>query len=215
MAVVSMIERLPLELKQDLLAALADLASLRSAALSCPSMYHAFVNAEKLITNQVVNNQIDAAVLPEAVGALKSSRPQPWTRQGVGDFIHHHLQARTYLPHSLTLSEAWALGRLHSGVERFAAEFIAEMLNPSSVFAHIDAPPGWAVSKNETNRVQRAFYRFEVYCNLFRGFQEFQPGETEKLFLFNFSYWENEQLACIHDYLFRAVCPGMDVSVSC
>jgi hypothetical protein len=82
MAVVSMIERLPLELKQDLLAALADLASLRSAALSCPSMYHAFVNAEKLITNQVVNNQIDAAVLPEAVGALKSSRPQPWNQAG-------------------------------------------------------------------------------------------------------------------------------------
>jgi hypothetical protein len=210
-----MLEKLPLELKQDLLSALADVASLRSAALSCPSMYRAFMNAEELITSQVVENQIDADVLPEALVALMSSRPQPWTMQGVADFIHHHLHARTYLPRSWTLSEALPLGRLHSGVERFAAELIAEMLNPSSAFAYIDAPPGWSASKTEMDRVQRALYRFEVYCNLFRGPKKFELGDIEELFLFRFSYWENEQLACVHDYLFRAVCPGTDVSDSC
>jgi len=210
-----MIEKLPVELKQNLLSALTDASSLRSAALSCPSMYYAFVNAEELIISQVVKNQIDADVLPEAVVALESSRLQPWTRHGVMDFIRHHLHARTCLPRSWTLSEALALGRLHSGVERFAAEFMAEMLNSSSAFAYIDAPPGWSVSKNEMIRVQRAFYRFEVYCNLFREPMKFEPIETEGLFLCKFSYWENEQLACVHDYLFRAVCPGMEVSTSC
>jgi hypothetical protein len=215
MAVISMIEKLHLELKQGLLSALPDVASLSSAALSCPSMYHAFLHAEELITTQVVKNQLNAEVLPEAFIAWESSRPRTWTRQDVFDFIDNHLRSRTYLPRSWTLSEALPLGKLHCSVERFASEFIAEMLNTSSAFAYIDAPPLWPVSKNELSRIQRAFCRFEVYCNLFRGTKAFDPSETEELFFFKFSYWENEQLACVHNHLFRAIYPGMNRSNSC
>jgi hypothetical protein len=211
MAVASMMEEFPLELKQTLLSALSDVSSLRSAALSCSALYHAFLNAEEMITTQVVKNQLDADVLPEAAAALKSSRSQSWTRQGVIDFVGQRLRSRMPPPNSWTLSEALPLGNLHSSVERFASEFIAEMLNISSEFAYVDAPPGWPVSRHEMNRVQRAFYRFEVYCNLFRDPEVFEPSEIRDLFFFKFSHWENEQLACVHDYLFRAVCPGMNV----
>jgi hypothetical protein len=211
MAVTSIIEEFPLELKQALLSALSDVSSLRSAALSCLSLYHAFLNAEELITTQVVKNQLDADVLPEAVTASKSSRSQCWTRKSIMDFVGQYLRSRMSPPKSWTLSEALPLGNLHSSVERFASDFIAEMLNMSSEFAYIDGPPRQPVSRHEMNRIQRAFYRFEVYCNLFRDPKVFDPSEIRNLFFFKFSHWENEQLACVHDYLFRAVCPGMNV----
>ncbi len=160
-----------------------------------------------------MKNQIDADVLPEAVTALKSYRSQPWSRSGLLDFVHHHLRSRMSPPESWTLSEALPLGNLHSSVERFASEFIAEMLNPSSDFAYIAAPPGWSVSRHEMNRIQRAFYRFEMYCNLFREFKVFEASDIGHIFFFGFSYRENEQLACVHDYLFRAACPGTSLRV--
>ncbi len=207
LSVISMMERFPLELKQALLSSLLDVYSLRSAALCCSSFYHAFLSAEELITTQVVKNQLDAEVISEAVIALQSSG-QSWTRQGVLDFVDHHLRTRTTPPTSWTLSEALPLSNLHTNVERFTSEFIAEMLNTSSEFAYIDAPPTWPVSKKEMNRIQRTFYRFEVYCNLFHDSKLFEASEIEDLFFSKFSYWENEQLACVHDYLFRVVCPG-------
>ena len=203
-----MIEDFPLELKQALLSALSDVSSLRSAALCCSSLYHAFLSAEELITTQVVKNQIDADVLPEAVIALRSYRSGPWSRQGISDFVDHHLRSRMSPPDSWTLSEALPLGNLHQALSKFASEFIAEMLNTSSEFAYIDAPPRWPVSRHEMNRVQRAFYRFEMYCNFFREPEVFEAWEIGYVFFFKFSHWENEQLACVHDYLFRAVCPG-------
>lgn len=211
MAVISTIEKFPVELKQALLSALSDVPTLRSAARSCSSFYHAFLSAEELITTQVVKNHIDADVLPEAVVALKSFRSQPFTRQGVADFVDNHLRSRMSPPDSWTLSEAFPLGNLHSSVERFASEFIAEMLNTSSEFAYVDAPPAWPVSRHEMNRIQRAFYRFEIYCNLLRDPDVSQAIDIGKPFFSKFAYWENEQLGCVHDYLFRAVCPGMNI----
>lgn len=210
MSVISMTEKFPLELKQALLSSLSDVYSLRSAALCCSSFYHAFLDAEQLITTQVVKNQLDAEVLSEAVIALKSSE-QSWTGQGIVDFVDLHLRSRMAPPTSWTLSEALPLSNLHSNVERFASEFIAEMLNTSSEFAYIDAPPTWPVSRKETNRVQRTFYRFELYCNLFHDSKVFEASEMEGLFFSKFSYWENEQLACVYDYLFRVVCPGTKI----
>lgn len=35
------------------------------------------------------------------------------------------------------------------------------------------------------NRVQRAFYQFEVYCNLFRDLKVLDSVETGDMFLFN------------------------------
>lgn len=211
MTTASFLEKFPSELKQEILSALPDVVSLRSAALSCPPFYHALIDAERLITTRVLKNQFKVDVLPEAIAALKSSQSQPWTRQRVCDFVDEHLQCRMAPPDSWTLSEALRLSTLYCCVQYFTGKFVGEMFNASSAFAYIDAPPAWwPLSPNETNRVQRAFYRFEIYCNLFRGSQRFDVREQRDLFFFKFSHWENEQLACLHDYLFRAMCPGMN-----
>jgi hypothetical protein len=216
MAILSTVEKFPLELRQALLSALSDVSSLRSTAMSCPSFYDAFISAEELITTQVLKNQFDNAdILPEAFAAFDSSRTHPWTRRRTRDFIDEHFQSRKLPRDSWKLADALPMGNLHSCVEFFATRFAAEMLSPSSAFAYIDPPPAWPLSRSEMIRVQRAFYRFEVYCNLFRDPELFDFREQRDLFFFKFAHWENEQLACVYGYLFRVVCPGMIICGSC
>ena len=106
------------------------------------------------------------------------------------------------------MADASAISNLHSCVEYWSEKFVTEMFNTASAFAYIDAPPADPLSQNEKNRIQRALYRFEVYQNLCR---EIDVRENRGLLICKFSDCENEQLACVHDYLFRAICPGIDV----
>ncbi|RFU35659.1 hypothetical protein B7463_g715, partial [Scytalidium lignicola] len=94
---------LPLEAKQAIMAALPDVGSLRSMALTCSSFYDAFIAAETLITSQVLLNEVGHDVLPEAIAALESSHLMPWTRQRVQYFVFQHLHIRR------PPSQGWAL----------------------------------------------------------------------------------------------------------
>lgn len=71
---VCLMKTLPVELVGVILLALPDVSSLQAAVISCPLLYHAFLEAEEAITAQVLSNQIDASVLPEAMAAFESSR---------------------------------------------------------------------------------------------------------------------------------------------
>ena len=59
----------------------------------------------------------------------------------------------------------------------------------------------------------RGFHRFELYCNLLHVYDgddglQFIIDKQCRLFFDAFTYWENEQLACIHDYLHRCIATG-------
>lgn len=56
---------------------------------------------------------------------------------------------------------------------------------------------------DELYRKHRAFYRFKIYCNLFRARKPptFNVYKHQGVFFSKFSPWENELLGCIHDYL--------------
>lgn len=67
------------------------------------------------------------------------------------------------------------------------------------------------LSTNEVTRIERSLYRFEIYCNLFRDSAQFTfaPGpEQREAYFSKFSPWENEQLACVQDYLSGAIREG-------
>ena len=207
----SALERISIELKQQILCDLSDITSLRSAILTCSSLYHAFVDAKVLITTHVVASHIGPEVLPEAIAALQSSRLQPRTRQNAQEFVHDHLHSRKAPPPLSNLSEALALASLHHRVESFAAAFASEALTKPSFVGDLDSMPEYPPSLNEIHRIQRAFYRFEIYCNLFRESKHpaFQIEEQKDVFFSNFWPWKNEQLGSIQGYLFRVVSPGM------
>lgn len=207
----SPIEKLSIELVRMVLSAIPDVASLREAALSCPLFYRAFFDAETAITTQVLLNQIDASVLPEATAASESSSlrphdPEPQSRQDIFDFVARNLRQRPTPPKSWLLGEALRLGRLH-----FHVDGLARMLARAALTQHPLNSTAAIPTSQERWRIERALYRFEIYCNLFRESPQVASSvywEQKRLFFENFAPWENEQLGCVHDFLVRAVSPG-------
>ncbi|TGJ83304.1 hypothetical protein E0Z10_g5440 [Xylaria hypoxylon] len=211
----SPIEGLPVELVRMILSALPDVVSLQAATLSCPLFYAAFIEAEASITTYVLLNQVDISVLPEAIAASDSSwlhphDTEPQSRKAITDFVTRNLRQRLTPPKSWLLKNALYVGRLHVCVEQLAKQFAEETL--------IELPAARSTSSatyQEGCRIQRALYRFEIYCNLFRETPNVQStvyGEQKQLFFANFSPWENEQLGCVHDFLVRAVSPEHDIA---
>lgn len=63
----------------------------------------------------------------------------------------------------------------------------------------------------EMERIEGAFYRFEIYNHLFRrkqGNARHQVEDQIEAFFCAFSAWENEQLAVVHEFLAGLVRPG-------
>ncbi|KAF7507194.1 hypothetical protein GJ744_010876 [Endocarpon pusillum] len=183
--------------------------SLRSTVLICSLFYQAFISAEVLITTRVLKNQVDLEVLPEAIAVVASSYLQPWPRERIQEFVHDHLDSRKSQLPSWTLAQALLLDNLHRHVQSFAAAFASEALTKQLGVDELDAIPKYPPSPDEIHRVQRALYRFELYCNLFRDSRTlFNIKVPMGLFFNKFSPWENEQLGSIHDYLFHIFSPA-------
>ncbi|KAI0000079.1 hypothetical protein F4779DRAFT_635724 [Xylariaceae sp. FL0662B] len=216
----SPIEGLPVELVRAILSELPDVESLQAAVLSCPLFYCAFLQAETAITAQVLLNQIDVSVLPEAVAASESSslRPhdtKPESREAIVTFATQYLQRRPTPPKSWSLQKALHISRLHFYVDGLAKKFTSELLNNSPLNQSKSI-----ATHQEICRVERALYRFEIYCNLFReSNSKLRPRrfsrssvceEQQQLFFANFSPLEKEQLGCIQEFLVRVVSPAFN-----
>ncbi|TGJ80711.1 hypothetical protein E0Z10_g8051 [Xylaria hypoxylon] len=208
------IKGLPVELLRMILEFLPDASSLYTAVLSC-SLFHSILwGAEEAITAQVVLNQMGAGVLPEAMMAFESAplRPHntdPKSRQAISDYIVQNIQQRPNPPRLCSLRRALYLSRLHFCVDALAKEFAATALakHPLSRYS-------LPSTCQEISRIERALYRFEIYCNLFRESEKRFAGsesplndERKSLFFANFAPCENEQLGCVLDFLVRTVSP--------
>ncbi|KAK7935315.1 hypothetical protein PG985_000810 [Apiospora marii] len=217
----SPVEGLSVELVRLVLSALPNVASLRATVLSCPIFYSAFIGAEVAITTRVLLGQIDASVLPEAIAALESSRLRRNDGQELCDegavlaFMDQNLRHRPDVPRSWSLTEAFRVTQLHVPVSELAIRFVNEATDKSP----LNRSRSISVTCQEVCRIERALYRFEVYCNIFRGSEMLFRSpvlpmrlrfyrEQQRLFFTNFAPWENEQLGCIHDFLVSAVTPG-------
>jgi hypothetical protein len=201
----SPLETLPVETRQAILAELPDVRYLKSAALSCPSLYHAFVSAERILTCKVLQRQIPRDVLPEAVAALQSASVNPWPRLETQNFMSKYFFTRRRPRPKWNLSQALSMVTLYDHVKFFAKQFSYDALNSSQLENSIYPP-----SRAEIARIERALYRFQIYCNLFPGLKRplFDASFQKSVFFNKFSPWENEQVAAIHDYLHRCVSPG-------
>ena len=211
----STLEKLPVELRQKLLSAAPDILSLRSMVLSCPSLYHAFLGAEGVVTTEVMRRQF--ASFPEVF--VQQAMHHPTFGIPVGDMnsiLKNKNKLQAPVPAEFwTLAKALPLGKLQPVVERFTSDFIAETLSESSAFSCIDPAPNWPASRDELIRIQRALYRFE----LFRPpFVFFYYSDDRVLFCNKcqmfcdrcqmFSPLEIEQFTILYEYLYRLVFPG-------
>jgi hypothetical protein len=149
--------------------------------------------------------KVSTVAYPDLVGPKPDHPKVFWDRSNAQDFISQHFDARTAIVPDFTFSDALALSKMHSHVSYLAEDFASRSLS-LQLFEYA-APP---VSESEMLRIHRALYHFEVYCNIFRDFERpiFDLDEQRVIFFAKFSPWENEQLACIHEYLYRVAAPG-------
>ncbi|KAH6719925.1 hypothetical protein BKA61DRAFT_472119 [Leptodontidium sp. MPI-SDFR-AT-0119] len=172
---------------------------------SCSTFNEAFAQAGSLIASHVLTEQIEPHLQPEAIAVFGSSRIKAWNQATFSAFDRRHLQRRNCRRVTWSLEDIKSISRLRRRINYFADDFAAKskshMLGGSA-----------SVTVTERARFQRAFYMFELFCNVFQDFRRpvLPLPETSTQFFARFSIVENEQLACVHDYLFRAIVPAFD-----
>lgn len=112
---------------------------------------------------------------------------------------------------------ASCLSNTHTVVEYFTRRFLGDIFPLSGDLYGKGLSNAQRPSDDEVFRVRRAFYRFQLFCELIpREVGDLNPEQlpmdvrvkSEKRFFRGYSPWVNEQLACIHDYLERLLSKG-------
>lgn len=219
--IASSLVSLPIELIQAVFCLIPDVPSLRAVISTCTTLHGAFQNVERLVTERVLSNEIGSEMLREAYVVLESSRlKNSWSKKTVEDFLQRQkliiTDETTLLLRPWTLSVGIYVDKIYQHVHYFAADFASSALSemfPLSSTANNGLTLTPQPSASEIHRMERTFFRFELYCNLFRKYptvseKRFTPKEQMKLFLEQFPPWEVEQLVCVRDYLLRYIADG-------
>lgn len=156
--------------------------------------------------------------MPEALAVLRSTKlPKVLDHDTLTQFIDKYFETlrNDSLSVGWTLSEAAGMERSHHLIQQFTDDFAAHALthhpDTGELLTRYESPSG-----QELQRIQRSFYRFELYCNLFSRRAKvhrrdpINSKDKEHKYLFaRFAPWELEQLVCIYDFLYRQISERM------
>lgn len=86
--VASSLVSLPFDLMLAVLCFVPNVPSLRAVISTCTALHRAFQNAERLVTERILSNQMGSRLLRDATVVLESSRlKNSWSRNAVEDFL--------------------------------------------------------------------------------------------------------------------------------
>ncbi|KAM0561271.1 hypothetical protein ACHAPJ_003149 [Fusarium lateritium] len=218
------ISSLPLHLIAEILQLLDDIQQLPPILLSHRLFYSALLDTPALPRN-ILRNQIPDYLLPLAVAAYKSQKS---TRDLNGIDVEGFLTKYYDNPLRdvdgsqlhLGVGQALQIGRIDDALSELREEFTSCSLSKLYGVRQDDSMLNdQELSPDETYRISRALYRFQIYRNLFLDKEQEldlfsslndkeEVGEDtkpdlyqKKLFFDRHSPWVNEQLACVYDYL--------------
>ncbi|KAF6231404.1 hypothetical protein HO173_010364 [Letharia columbiana] len=199
---------LTIELKQIIFSALPDTRSLISLILTCSSFYHTFLDAESLIIKSILRSQVGLDLIFDATIVFKSTTLKAYSNDAAIELLKSYTkQDFACLSQIWKLRDALAVGGLHDNIEFFSRDFASLALSIDPVTGLDEASPS-PLSLLESTRIKRTFYRYELFCNIFRKREDIQLGKAasespQSIFFSICAPWENEQLACVRDYLFK------------
>ncbi|KAI9670896.1 MAG: hypothetical protein M1817_003781 [Caeruleum heppii] len=198
---------LPADIKILIMAHLPDAAALFALVRTTRSLLLTFEASSRSILTSITSREVPENLHLDAVDAYKASLIPTGSPDRVRAFLEdyrnrHARQTPTALRRDWTLKEALALGKSQARVERFATAFCASTLAKAEFPRRARQPP----SATESWRIQRAFHRYQLHCNLFGhrqccGDQPQHRYARLQLSFDLFPNWEIEQLACVRDYL--------------
>lgn len=202
---------IPTEIQALILEQLDNVATLKDVMLTCKALHQTCIRFP-LIKATIWTNKISSDVLPWSIAALTTGRKRrqwfpyvhPW--HALKPFLDNRRDFVTSTLSSLPMAAYGELIRLHSVMEWLFAEFI------ETTVANVDSVDGYSyynkhpLTPSEKSRVYRAFYRLQVYCNVFRFARE-NDDTAEKLSLFFDceSPWVNEQLVIARQILYKDI----------
>ncbi|CAH0038431.1 unnamed protein product [Clonostachys rhizophaga] len=209
----SYLHRMAPELICAILCSVEGLDGLLCAILSCHLFYSVFSRTPSAIIHQVFFNELNTHhVRREAIATLYASKlalVNP-TISIIRVFFQDHFQQRKEFDTQLTIEEAAGASRLHAVVSSLAEDF-SKTTFPELAAACGHASDTLELLASEKARIMRALYMAETFFNLFRttssNITEAVQRQCMNEFLVHFAPLEIEQLACIHDFLFRKVSP--------
>ena len=204
------LEGLPVELQFEILERLTDLPSLNAIVHASPPYHRAYATKRRSILAKAISRDVGPDTLLEAQAvctALKTNKRDGFEIRGFLKWYRNSLSNPASisiesfpLPHIAMLSQIqWAV--------RFAIKDFCQATlsrHPLSNEKEENVSP---LSTNETRRISRALYRFELFCTIFSEAEGFgmEPDldcmDKCHLFLDNFPAWEREEIACIRDYI--------------
>lgn len=211
-----MARSIPDELWVSILSHLPDFSSLKTAALISPTWFRCAPSA----CRQVLLNEIGHRTLPDAIMALESSKFDPKNLNLVAGFSDEYLKRRPPIPPTISLADGAALSELNKCVSHLASKLqdialsrlVTEQCGLANDRQGWPEPPSHAekATAAETARFQRALYRFETYCKLFKDPEvvrfNLDVVNFQRVHFFeSLAPWEMEQLVAIRDLLAAAV----------
>lgn len=207
---------------------LDSMQTLGSAILSHPTFYAAFNEDAHSIIRSILMSQMgfQTRTLYYAIAAYEASLVDYKNHAEVKAFLHDRFVLLSqdanfdFEAHTSDIKPnvAAALSKTQVIVNYFTNGFINDTLPRCLAELDIRASENLQdCSDREIFRIQRALYRYQTHCSLsfrsiddlvdeFHSYYEFDNINHEvfmvrKPFFFSHSAWENEQLACVLDYL--------------
>ena len=203
-----------------------DSSALSSAILAHPLFHGAFQLYQQRILKDILRRLIPPRLLPLALATYEAASID----YSDGDLVRRLLdrpqagQAQAFSPWPVPLTRrvVAAMERVHLMVQYFTAD-LAQQAIPRFNRIFETARPETS-SPSEELRILRAFYRFQLYCNIFgrksmdtarKATRPPPDWPVEKLggksreemrwelecFFWPWPPWVNEQLACVFEYL--------------
>lgn len=158
---------------------------------------------------KVVNHFLDTYAKPSRMLAIDN-------KEAVTHFLDSYAERAPTITsdhQGWRLRPAVAISSLHNTIESLSEDF-ARLALGKDIVTGLDEPSHAPLSASESNRIKRAFYRYELFNCVFRGHEGFGLSECASVelpqhFFFMYNPWENEQIRCVRDYLFDRLRIGM------
>jgi len=208
------LDRLPIELKLSILDVLPDIPSLYSITRASPAFYHAYLGQRYPIHSRVITADVDAKIMIEALSLLQASRISRSSRwlEKASSFIDLYAVDRSLCvgPEITGKETMHRIAGFHYIVHNLTSLFSQDALAHRPVIGRPSSRSEKPLTSNETQRFQRALYRYEIFCRLFgnlhRTSQDYAHDQhnfsrvaTE--FLASFQPWEAEEINCLHRFV--------------
>ncbi len=221
---------MPLHLLADVLSHLDNMQSLASAIFSHSSLYCAFSEDRPGIVARIITGQISKDLMKYAICTHSAAHSLTALERHDQDRVRRFLfdnfyidrwdyrlndpfRSMVYPTPAIDLDLAGAISRTHTMVQYFTSDLLRDTLPLVHQHLGLQRPDWTTASVDEEFRIQRAMYRFQMYCNLFRDINRDRKSRLDFSVTLHglfekFSPWANEQLGCINDYFERVLSRG-------